>query len=594
MKTVSNQEAVRRKQLGLTTQKEGNVQGFPDTTFSVLATFNVSLMAPYLQEALSRRGLHSEVHIGEYEQIAQEIFDPNSGLYSAGPDHVVLIPAVEDILAPLFTRPSEFSDQEGRVMVDDRVADVSSYVSTILKNLPAATCYVVAFGSARAPVEHLLGSQASGRGQAMVERYLESIRKLWVLSPRVVIVDWDWHSRSIDSEAYRDERLWYLGRMRLNPAGLASMADLVAMHTSAHLGLSRKVAVVDLDDTLWGGVVGEDGLNGLNLGPDGLGMAFQDFQRELIKLHDTGILLAICSKNNAEDVWEVFDNYPGMILQKEHFAAYRINWQDKATNLEELSEDLSLGIDSFVFFDDNPLEREWVKAALPEVLVPDLPEDPCYRPGFLHNATFFQRIELTDADFRRAESYREQNLRRTLREQVSSLDEFLSSLEQEITIKPLNGDSLARAAQMCQRTNQFNLTTRRYSVAEFESMLSDPLVEIYTLSVTDRFGDSGITGLGILKFEPQDAVIDTLLLSCRILGRKVEDVFLAFLAKRVGERGGRHMTGEYIPTKKNAQVAKFYTDRGFEPISDVRFCFDLNQGSLDVSATAMFKVIANA
>lgn len=594
MESVTNQEASERRTRGLNIAKEGNIQGLPEIRLAVLATFNVDLMAPYLREAISRTGSYGEVFIGEYGQTAQQVLDPNSAFYSEAPEHVVLIPAVEDMLAPLFSRPSEFSTQEAQAMVDDRVAEISGYISTILEKLPTTTCYVVAFGSETAPVEHLLSPVSSGRGQMAVERYIQAIRTMGSLSSRAVIVDWDWHSQRFHAIPYSDDRLWYLGRMRLNPIGLAGLADLVLTHVSAQRGQARKVAVVDLDDTLWGGIVGEDGLKGLKLGQDGLGLAFQDFQRELLKLHDAGILLAICSKNNADDVWEVFDHYPGMLLMREHFSAHRINWQDKATNLEELSEELSLGIDSFVFFDDNPLERDWVRTALPEVLVPDLPEDPCYRARFLNDSPFFKRIDLTDADSRRTKSYQEQSQRRTLQEQMSSLDEFLTSLEQEVTIELMTEGSISRAAQMCQRTNQFNLTSKRYSVAELESMLTDPLVEIYILSVSDRFGDSGITGLGILRYGPKDAVIDTLLLSCRVLGRKVEDVFLAFMAERVRNRGGRHMAGEYIPSKKNGQVANFYTDRGFETVREGHFNLDLAQGGPDDSARAMLKLIANA
>ena len=289
----------------------------------------------------------------------------------------------------------------------------SWWCKTLLDRLPSATCYVVVFGTDRVLNEYVSHPQAPQRGQTVVEHMSNALHQLADLSPRVVIIDWEWYARTNGMAVYRDERLWYLARMRLNPVGLATLAELVAQHVCASRGSSRKVAVVDLDNTLWGGVVGEDGLPGLILGEEGLGLAFKDFQRELLKLYNSGIVLALCSKNNPEDVSNVFDKHPDMALRMEHFAAVRINWNDKATNLEELSDELSLGLDSFVFFDDSQVEREWVRKALPEVLVPELAEDPVYRPESLRRSSFFQRIKLTDADTLRMESYKSQGFRAT-------------------------------------------------------------------------------------------------------------------------------------------------------------------------------------
>lgn len=593
MEVLSPQEVSHRRERGLALQHAGNTRNLPETHFAVLSTFNVDLLPPFLMEALERRGLYGEVYLGGFGQVAQEVLNPDSGLYRVEPKGVVLIPAVEDLLAPVFARPGGLS-KEVETLVQERAEDLAKVVHTLLERLPAATCYVLTFGADRAPVEHILDPHAPERGQVAVERLLDAVRRLSALSSRVVVVDWDWYTRATGTGHYRDERLWYLGRMRLNPVGLATLADLVARHAAAYRGLARKVAVVDLDNTLWGEIVGEVGLRGLVLGEERLGLAFQDFQRELLKLYDAGIILAICSKNSPEDAWEVFDRHPGMVLKREHFAAVRINWQDKATNLRALAEELNLGLDSFVFFDDNPVEREWVGQSLPEVLVPELPKDPVERPAFLRQATFFQRITVTETDLRRAETYKAQGLRRQKQERATSFEEFLASLEQEVTVEPVHDGSLARAAQMCQRTNQFNLTTHRYTVADIERMRKDLAVEVYTLAVRDRFGDSGITGLGILRFEGENAEIDTFLLSCRVLGRKIEDVFLAFLAGRAHARGARHLIGHYIPTAKNRQVALFYPDRGFEMVGEGLFRLDLERQQLEAPPQIAVKVVANA
>ena len=594
MEVLPPQEVARRRERGLGLLAEGDTRSLPKTSFAVLSTFNVDLLRPFLIEALDRVGLHSEAYFGKFGQIAQEIIDPDSALYSGEPENVVLVPSVDDLLAPLFARPSGLSSEEVETLVRERSQELVNLVETVLERLPASTCYVVTVGTPRAPAEHILDPLEPKRGQVAVEQLLNGVRALAAVSPRVVVVDWDWHTRATGTTSYRDERLWYLGRMHLNPVGLASLADLITQYVAAYRGLARKVVVVDLDNTLWGGVVGEDWLQGLTLSEEGLGLAFQDFQRELLKLYDTGVVLAICSKNNPDDAWEVFDHHSGMVLQREHFAAVRINWQDKATNLIELSEELSLGLDSFVFLDDSPVEREWVRSALPDVLVPDLPGDAAYRPQFLRKAPFFQRIALTEADLIRSESYKALGFRRQLREKVASLEEFLTSLEQEITVEPVHEGSITRASQMCQRTNQFNLTTHRYTIADLELMKNNDSVEAYTLVVRDRFGDSGITGLGILKFEQENAEVDTLLLSCRVLGRKVEAVFLAFLADRARARGAGYLIGRYIPTTKNGQVELFYPDCGFEPVSEGLFRLDLEHNQLNVQTQITVKVVANA
>jgi FkbH-like protein len=311
-------------------------------------------------------------------------------------------------------------------------------------------------------------------------------------------------------------------------------------------------------------------------------------------MHDAGILLAIASKNNPDDAREVLRDHPSMVLKQGHFAAVRINWQDKATNLQELADELNLGVDSFVFLDDNPVEREWLRRALPAVLVPDLPPDPVDRPAFLRQAPVFQRVTLTEADRIRAETYAVQAHRAELRSSASSFDEFLASLAQEVTIEPLQRQSLARAAQMCQRTNQFNLTTRRYTAADLERMVHSADTEAYVLAVKDRFGDNGITGLGILKLNGESAEVDALLLSCRVLGRRIEDAFLYVLAGRARDRGVRHLVGRYIPTSKNVQVASFYPERGFAAAGDGVFRLDLAQQRLDPPPEIVIKVPTSA
>jgi HAD superfamily phosphatase (TIGR01681 family) len=380
----------------------------------VLSSFNLDLLPPLLAEALERAGVDAEVQASPFGQIGQQALDPSSELYASAPQAVVIVPAVEDMLAPVFAGTVAPEDPEAERLLDARLEELESSLDTILERLPGSMAYIVVMGTDRAPVSHVLDPRSGQRGQAIVERFVERIRALGELSPRIAAVDWEWHRRSAGSDALSDDRLWYLGRMRFNPAGTAVFADVCARYVAASRGMSRKVVAVDLDDTLWGGIVGEVGIEGLQIGEDGLGLAFQDFQRELLKLRATGVLLVACSKNNRADAIEVFERHAGMVLRLEHFAAERINWQDKATNVRELAAELDLGVDSFVFLDDNPAERRWVAEAVPGVAVPELPPDPVDRPRFLRELALFDRLRLTDADSQRAAAYAAQRERRRL------------------------------------------------------------------------------------------------------------------------------------------------------------------------------------
>lgn len=538
----------------------------PDSPeFAVLSTFNLDLLPPFLAEALDRHGVSAGIWLAGFGQLAQEVANPDSELYTRAPSDILLVPAPEDLLAGLYA-PEPVSEPDA--LVDDRVEELREQVQTLLERLPETTVYVVVLGPEHAPAEHIVAPDSPRRGQAALARLDAALRDLGRVSPRTVVVDFDWAARALGRAGLHDARLWYLARMRLGPAGHALLADVVAGGMAAHRGVGRhKVAAVDLDDTLWGGVVGEVGPHAIGVGEEGLDLAFQDFQRELVRLHHSGVLIVLCTKNDPEYAMAAFD-HPGMVLRREHIVAQRVDWRDKATNLRELADELDLGLDTFVFLDDNPREREWVRQALPMVTVPELPEDPVARPAFLAAGKWFQTHVVTESDRTRSASYRQQGERRRARGQARSFEDYLASLEQRVTVEPVGEATLNRAAQLCQRTNQFNLTTRRHTHAELEARVADPAWDLVTIAVADRFGDSGIVGLAITVHEGGRAELDTLLLSCRVLGRRVEDAVLAVVARRAREREARTLVGRYVATERNGQVASFFPDRGFAPAGE--------------------------
>jgi FkbH-like protein len=383
----------------------------------------------------------------------------------------------------------------------------------------------------------------------------------------VYVLDEDAVQARTGKERATDARLWFTARMGWSDAVLPALAREHMRYLTPYKGLSRKCIVLDLDNTLWGGVIGEDGIEGIQLGPEAPGNAFVAFQRELERLWHRGILLAICSKNNEADVLPVFDRHPHTVLKLSHFAARRVNWQSKAMNLREIAAELNIGLDSLVFLDDNPAERAAVRAELPQVLTIDLPIDPAHYRTTLLGLDVFETLALTEDDLLRNERYTAQTARREFESQyVEShvpLEVYLADLQLRVEIDRINQQTLPRVAQLTNKTNQFNLTTHRYSEAEILEMQARGF-EGFSARVMDRFGDNGVVGVTIVRRDGLVMEIDTFLLSCRVMGRGVETAILSFLATLASQDGLQRLRGWYLPTEKNAPVKDCYRQHGFK------------------------------
>lgn len=397
---------------------------------------------------------------------------------------------------------------------------------------------------------------------AAVERINRRLADLCRRLPTLHYVDFDRFCSRLGLAARIDSKHWYLSNLSLAASYFQPYAAEWIRVLKAIYGHRRKCLVLDLDNTLWGGVVGEDGLQGIRLGGGYPGNAFRDFQRAILNLTHQGILLAVCSKNNEADALAVLDGHPEMILRREHFAALRINWADKARNLTEIAEELGLGLDSFVFLDDRPEEREWVRSQLPEVLVPDFPAEPYLLPQFLQSLDAFETFRLSEEDRQRTELYHQRTERTATRVRAASLEDYLRSLGLKMQIQGLDAATTGRMAQLTQKTNQFNLLTRRLTEAELTEFRSRG-GWVYGGRVSDRFGDSGIVIVAMISLDGPTARIENFLMSCRVIGLTVEQAFFAWLADGLAKRGVRRVVGEFHPTEKNALAADFYERMGF-------------------------------
>lgn len=361
-----------------------------------------------------------------------------------------------------------------------------------------------------------------------------------------------------------DWKYYYLYQIPLNPKLANDFHKWLERQRNSNALKRKKCLVVDLDNTLWFGILGEDGVDGISFDGDYPGKAFALWQEGLKQLKESGVILAICSKNNLSDVQELWEKRPQIILHTEDFAAMRINWQDKVSNIESIANELNIGLDSIVFIDDNPNEREFVRGALPMITVPEWTGQP-YDLATLYNQLvedYFQVYILTDEDKQKTQQYKQNALRQQMQIQYASLEDFVRSLQLQLVIQEMNEITLSRVAQMTQKTNQFNLTTKRYTETDILNLKREGAI-IYTLSVADKFGDNGITGCVIVKADSGNWVIDTLLLSCRILGKGIEYVFVKKVLSLLKQKQVSQVKGDYYPTAKNTQVAQFYDKLGF-------------------------------
>ncbi|MDR2175338.1 MAG: HAD-IIIC family phosphatase [Synergistaceae bacterium] len=376
--------------------------------------------------------------------------------------------------------------------------------------------------------------------------------------------------RELAAEAGRKHfysaKMWYYGALPFSRLGENLLAREILRVVGAVRGGRRKCLVLDLDNTLWGGAIGEEGLQGIELSSSGTGSRYRDAQRVAKELAEQGVLLAISSKNNMKDALAPFREHPHMLLKEEDFVKIKTNWEPKPANIAAIARELNIGLDSLVFIDDNPVEREAVRLALPEVAVPDFPSDTSRLPAFMAEVarTCFTALRVEDEDRGKTEMYRAESKREEERNVHLSLSGYLASLGMVLDLHPLRRDEIARAAQLTQKTNQFNLTVRRYTEAEIAAMLQDASVRIWMAALRDRFGDYGRIGLAAARLSPtRSAVIGTFLMSCRVMGRGVDDAILSGVEQALAGEGVTAIFGEYRAAARNDPVRGFWEEKGY-------------------------------
>ena len=531
----------------------------PPVRIALLSSFTIDPLVPYLDLEVRALGLNPVIRVAPFNSWTQEMLVPGGGLGAFEPEIAFLATALDDLVPELTGAPSpEFLTAAGDAAVE-RVL----FAAERFRSWSGAPLVVHAFYTVHADPRGVLdGAGARGRGEWVAElnaRLAAGLRAL----PRSYLLDLPQLLLRRSGGRLENPKMRHLASMRLGEQVLGGLASAYAQYLAPLKGLTRKVVVLDLDNTLWGGVVGEDGPTGIRLGATAPGSEYQEFQHYLLTLTERGILLAISSKNNPDDALEVIRGHEGMVLREEHFSAVRINWLPKSENLLSIADELSLGLDSFVFLDDNPHEREHVRQTLPQVLVPELPTDPALYRSTVEAIPQLQSLAVTEEDRTRVEQYRSKRQRDQLREGVETIDAYLHSLEIEVDISAVTEKTLPRIHQLFQRTNQFNLTTRRYDLADLRERATGNGWRLYGLRARDRFGDHGLVATALVRVDLNEWTVDSFLMSCRVIGYGVETALLSAICTDAVAAGAAAVVGEHIQTKKNAPARDFYERHGF-------------------------------
>jgi FkbH-like protein len=531
---------------------------------AVMADCATQHLLPPLRALFRRKGIQAEIYEGSFAAIELEVRNPTSPLYEFQPDIVLVLQSVQ-ALRDRFYRRNDWQSFYGEQC--RQLASVWDSITSTSHALVIQSTFVPpmerVFGNYDRKIDTSLSSTISTLNSYIIN---EAKKR-----GNVLILDLEAVASWVGRQFWFDERLWVLGKALCSLEHLPLVAQNIVDIAVAAQGQTVKCIVLDLDNTLWGGIVGEDGPHGIRVGAHGDGEPFFRLQCFLRELKKRGILLAVCSKNERANALRPFQENSEMVLTLDDFVMFVANWNDKPQNIRTIRQELNIGLDSMLFLDDSPFERASVRAMLPDVIVPELPEDPTEWVKSMSEWNLFEVASFSAEDTQRSGLYLQEARRRTASENASSFEAFLQTLDMTIEVGRFVPKHLGRIAQLLQRSNQFNLTTRRHNEAECEAMMRDinGWIPLYGI-LRDRFGDHGLISIVILRPEPEPGVltITDWLMSCRVLGRGVEQCLMNYVVTQGRELGLNTIRAAYVPTPKNEMVRDFYARFGFEKIDE--------------------------
>ncbi|MCR5720581.1 MAG: HAD-IIIC family phosphatase [Lachnospiraceae bacterium] len=536
----------------------------PGVKIAVLGNCSTQFLSQAINGAVKNRGFNASVFDADYNQIEAQLLDRESELFAFEPDFIVLWLSTEKLY-------EEFLDEDA----GKRPSFAERYMAKILRYWELAgknsKAKILQFNFTETE-DKCLGNYSV----KVTSSFSYQIRKLnFILeesmaeNANVFPVDILSLQIRLGRDKFGDAPLYYNAKMTVSINSLPYIAKEVAGIIAATKGSIKKCVIMDLDNTLWGGVIGDDGLGGIEIGELGQGHCFSNLQRWLKQLKQCGIILAVCSKNNEETAKEPFEKHEDMILKLEDISVFVANWEDKASNIKLIQKTLNIGMDSIVFLDDNPFERNLVREMIPEITVPELPEDPALYLDFLQKENLFENIAFCGESADRTKQYRAEFERKKAELSYESIDEYLKSLKMVGRAREFEEVRFQRIAELTQRSNQFNLRTVRYTKGDIERISKDDSYITLYYTLKDKFGDHGLVSVVILKKIDETSVfVDTWLMSCRVLKRGMEEFIVNTLVDRVKEKGFKLIEAQYIPTPKNKMVEHIYDRMGFTPVGE--------------------------
>lgn len=488
-----------------------------------------------------------------FDTWVQEVINPVAGLYECQADAIVLL--LDGTEARSWRTISE---------ARERISLWKQALATLCNKITSVPVFVSTIDIR----ENRIKSLSERRMRLELENdWYQYIQSLADEKSNVYIIDIADTIAEIGRQKFYSNKMWYMSSMPYAREGLLATAKEINRALSAAFDSRKKIVVLDLDNTLWGGVIGEDGVDGIELAAHKEGQRYYDFQRQFLEMKERGIVLAINSKNNVEDAVSAINSHPAMLLHSSDFVCQKINWDNKAINLKAMEQELNITEGGFIFVDDNPVERETVKGECPEVIVPDFPEDTTELLSFAEDIYFdyCRSLRVLGEDVQKTQMYQSESLRKQEKSASLNLDDYIARLEMSIDIHRMQDAELERVVQLINKTNQFNLTTKRYTADEVRTLAANPHNDIYVVHSEDKYGDNGLISVVIIISGEQSVYIDTFLMSCRVMGRKLEDVIINELAAKYA---GKNIIAEYIPTAKNAPVRELYGRLGFSLIAE--------------------------
>ncbi len=529
---------------------------------AILSSFTSNGIKESLYVKCCALGIFPKIYVAEYKQYTQEILNPESEFYQSSPNLVILFIDAMTLWGEDFFQAYRRSDESRRTWVSENGDEIEFLIEKIKTHSSAKILVHNLAVPEYSPLGILENKQGFGFFEA-TETLNRKLREAYKTDPQVFVFDYDAFCSKIGKQNIVDHKMYYIGDMKLRLSHMPTLTEAYLPYIKAMMSMTKKCLVLDLDNTLWGGVIGEDGLEGIKLGPTPEGRPFLEFQHYIISLFDRGVILAINSKNNFEDAIKVIREHPDMVLREKHFAAMRINWDDKISNIQSIAEEINIGLGSLVFLDDDKLNQEMVRTACPGVLVPILPEDPSLYLKTLMDIDDFNSLHLTDEDKNKGQMYAAQKRRKEIKKTTTDLSQYLKQLKTKVTIEKANSFTIPRISQLTQKTNQFNMTTKRYLEEEIKALAMREDMMVLSLKAEDKFGDNGITGVAIVKKGSERWEIDSFLLSCRVLGRKIEETFVAYIIEKAKKEQALILLGTFVPTQKNVPARGFFERVGF-------------------------------